>query len=434
MPAALAAAAIVPHQQRQPRTPPAWAEGEWAEPAVDVAILPAHCAVTPYDDAAPDAADAARAADDDAPRAEQVFAKVSLVDALNLQPTWLAGRESIEVYDLSDDGCIDCITLISQSFSKSGRNSGEAAVVIEARLAGLEISKADVCLGEVCSTGEERSGGTVSRHAVWQGRDVIARSQRPSHAGGGLCLVAAYREIVLLRSFQKHPNLLELLGCDLSTPAEPLIVMECTGGSLEDLVTTFHAGVPRPQLLRLALDVARGIAHLHASLPPLIHRNVKPSNIFLDARRQTAKLGNFGLARVFPSADLQQRHRMTGVTGALRYMAPEVFRDEPYNASVDVYSWAIVAMYMLRGTPPFKGEGSAGMLRVHHQTHARPLPPIWRPLKVLVKRAWAERPDSRPTAKTLVKCLVELCNRTDAETAPPCAAACAHNEAACAVM
>ena len=62
-------------------------------------------------------------------------------------------------------------------------------------------------------------------------------------------------------------------------------------------------------------------------------------------------MSDFGLARVFPGGFANDQFTMTGTTGTYRYMAPEVFREQPYSMKIDVFSWAMVCYYLVAGAP-----------------------------------------------------------------------------------
>lgn len=107
---------------------------------------------------------------------------------------------------------------------------------------------------------------------------------------------------------------------------------------------------------------------------------------------------------------------MTGLTGSYLYMAPEVYRSEPYNAKVDIYSAAII-MYELFSMLPLgvraatAGTPEAYQAYAHRvaRGHREPLPACWPPaLAELIQDCWKAAPGGRPTADELVQRLVAL--------------------------
>jgi serine/threonine protein kinase len=100
---------------------------------------------------------------------------------------------------------------------------------------------------------------------------------------------------------------------------------------------------------RWLLELAMALSFLHACKPPIIHRDLKPGNLLLTAEGHL-KVADFGLSKIFEKN--MGAYRMTGVTGTLRYMAPEVMRCEEYGELVDVYSFAMVAWFVVHGEKP----------------------------------------------------------------------------------
>ena len=105
------------------------------------------------------------------------------------------------------------------------------------------------------------------------------------------------------------------------------------------------------QLVRSwAIELAQALAFLHQCKPPIIHRDLKPDNILL-ADNGSIKLADFGLSKICLS-DGRGQYQMTGETGTLQYMAPEVMRSEHYDKSVDLYSFALVLWFLIHGETP----------------------------------------------------------------------------------
>ena len=113
------------------------------------------------------------------------------------------------------------------------------------------------------------------------------------------------------------------------------------------------------QVLTHAHALASAVHYLHSSAIPgsvIMHRDLKPDNVgfTLDG---VLKLIDFGLAKVIEGADPEANdvYRMSGETGSLRYMAPEVASNLAYNHSADVYSFAIILWEMTSYKKPYEG-------------------------------------------------------------------------------
>nr|GFC47583.1 serine/threonine-protein kinase HT1-like [Tanacetum cinerariifolium] len=87
-------------------------------------------------------------------------------------------------------------------------------------------------------------------------------------------------------------------------------------------------------VVKISLELAKGLSFLHSK--KIVHRDVKTENMLLDANG-TLKITDFGVARV----EAQNPKDITGKTGTLTYMAPEVIDGKPYDRKCDVYSFAI---------------------------------------------------------------------------------------------
>uniref|UniRef100_A0A7S1Y5A0 Protein kinase domain-containing protein n=1 Tax=Grammatophora oceanica TaxID=210454 RepID=A0A7S1Y5A0_9STRA len=142
----------------------------------------------------------------------------------------------------------------------------------------------------------------------------------------------------------------------------------------------------------VGLDVARGMEYLHRHR--IIFRDLKPSNVGFGPDG-TAKIFDFGLAREV----IDSKRRMTGNTGSLRYMAPEVNRREHYGLSADIYSYGVMLWEMCTLHKPYKGmnkEEHAEMV-IHKgfrpKINAVPGSPE---LKKLIQACWSANAQHRP--------------------------------------
>jgi len=105
--------------------------------------------------------------------------------------------------------------------------------------------------------------------------------------------------------------------------------------------------------LLVTYSISRAMTYLHQK--NIIHRDLKPENIGFDVR-DDVKIFDFGFAKeIYPEDKLPDgTYILTGMTGSIRYMAPEVHRSAPYNSSADVYSFAILLWEMLALRTPFE--------------------------------------------------------------------------------
>ncbi|KAL6657222.1 hypothetical protein ACP70R_005002 [Stipagrostis hirtigluma subsp. patula] len=145
-----------------------------------------------------------------------------------------------------------------------------------------------------------------------------------------------------------HPNLVKLVGYCSDSDHNKLLVYEyMLRGSLENHL--FRRGTqPLPWATRvgIAADVARGLAFLHGQESPVIFRDLKSSNVLLDADHR-AKLSDFGLARNGPTGD--KSHVSTRVVGTRGYAAPEYIATGHLSVKSDVYSFGVVLLELMTG-------------------------------------------------------------------------------------
>ncbi|HSK05554.1 MAG TPA: protein kinase, partial [Kofleriaceae bacterium] len=176
------------------------------------------------------------------------------------------------------------------------------------------------------------------------GRSVAIKMFFAAGARGG----AAYERFVRearLASALRHPSLVEVY--DVSVERGFLVLEYLPGGSL---AARLAAGGPLPPAgaRRMVLDLIGGLEVAHHR--GVVHRDVKPANVFFDARG-TAKLGDFGVAHL---VDLGQT-QTGGLIGTLAYMSPEQITGAPISVAADLYSVGVTLFEALTGRMPFLG-------------------------------------------------------------------------------
>lgn len=183
--------------------------------------------------------------------------------------------------------------------------------------------------------------------------------------------------------------------------------------------------------LRLALGAAKGLLYLHSADPPLVHGQLKSSNILVDDS-WNAKLADFGTRRVADAMgfDRSRLESMDSSAGLLRWTAPELLKKGEERVlkgtasagnqcpqAVDVYSFGMVLWELTTGEIPYAEMQSNTEIREYVLSGCRPM---MKPGQCniqwgeLITRCWSHNASKRPTAAEIVTTL-ESISKTDAK-------------------
>ncbi|XP_027192743.1 uncharacterized protein [Cicer arietinum] len=244
--------------------------------------------------------------------------------------------------------------------------------------------------------------GTVY-HALWYGSDVAVKVFSKQEYSDDVIL--SFRQEVSVMKRLRHPNILLFMGA-VTSPQRLCIVTEfLPRGSLCRLL---HRNTPKFDMRRrvhMALDIARGINYLHHCNPPIIHRDLKSSNLLVD-KNWTVKVGDFGLSRLKHETYLTTK---TG-RGTPQWMAPEVLRNEPSDEKSDVYSFGVILWELATEKIPWDNLNSMQVIgAVGFMNNRLEIPkdidPRW---ASIIESCWHSDPTLRPTFPELLERLREL--------------------------
>jgi eukaryotic-like serine/threonine-protein kinase len=241
---------------------------------------------------------------------------------------------------------------------------------------------------------------------------------RPEDVADPNALERFEREVQITATLS-HPNTVEIFDYGRTENGTYYYVMEYLPGmSLAELVAR-HGPLPPGRAVYLLRQACQALTEAHAA--GLIHRDVKPSNIFA-ARRggmdDVAKLLDFGLVRPVTPTISAHLSREGQVLGTPLFMSPEQARGRELDARSDIYSVGAVAYYLLTGRPPFDEDDAIAVMIAHARDPVKPPSDvragIGDDLDRVVLRCLSKNPSDRfPDAATLERALGECACSSD---------------------
>ncbi|BBN18839.1 protein MpMAPKKK21 [Marchantia polymorpha subsp. ruderalis] len=307
------------------------------------------------------------------------------------------------------------LAMHNQFRSRSSAQSGR-------KLKEWEIDPSKLILKNVIAQG---TYGTVHRGTYdgkdvavklldWGEEDTMSRAQIETFRN-------AFKQEVEVWHQLDHPNVTKFIGASMGSSNLQIpsfergsdgfvhvasniccvVVEYLAGGTLKDfLIRHRRRKLAFRVVIQLALDLSRGLEYLHSM--KIVHRDVKSENMLLDTKRNV-KIADFGVARV----EASNPKDMTGETGTLGYMAPEVLDGKPYNRKCDVYSFGICLWEIYCCDMPYPDLSFTEMTHAVVHQNLRPTIPRCCPnaLGNVMKKCWDPNPDKRPEMAIAVQLL-----------------------------
>src|SRR2546423_4331030 len=287
--------------------------------------------------------------------------------------------------------CVSCLL-------RSGLGSDEANIEdFDTLLAAIDVPDRDWQLGSYRILEEIGRGGMGviyrARHAPSR-RIVALKRVLNYHSDSRETLTRFQREATAAASLD-HPNILPIYDVGATDDGLPFFSMKfASGGSLLESKEGFRES-PR-RAVQLVATVARAVDHAHSQ--GILHRDLKPGNILLDARGEPM-VSDFGLAKwLDTSSELTCTLTVFGTPG---YIAPEQAENPAADLTpaTDIYSLGAILFELLSGGPPFLGEHAVAVIRQAAENDAPKLrsvvPKASRDLETICARCLQRDPNLR---------------------------------------
>lgn len=271
----------------------------------------------------------------------------------------------------------------------------------QAALGDWLIQYDEVTLGKTIG---HSSFGTVNEGRLNGTRVAVKTIKRgvgkDANASNSIESIENFKKEARLNSKLRHPNIVLFMGVCVE-PAHVCIVTELMErGNVRDLLVGPPGGKPVKldwsMRLSWAMDTAMGVAYLHSRSPPMIHRDLKTTNLLVD-RGMNVKICDFGLSR-FQAAD-----NVMSAVGTVQFAAPEVLKHEKYTELADVFSFGTVMWELYTRQRVFKGVPQIEVYKAVIQGSMPVIPKtVNATFAALLRDCWALSATSRPSFREIL--------------------------------
>ncbi|XP_017852225.1 dual specificity protein kinase pyk3 [Drosophila busckii] len=216
--------------------------------------------------------------------------------------------------------------------------------------------------------------------------------------------IASLSSAVKLMQQVKHEHIIAIYGLNIDNEQRTLLLMEyAENGSLYNYIYADKRDYNQELALHWMYQCAKGLAHLHALQPQIIHGDLKPQNMLLSNGYRTLKLSDY-------SQITEQATHMTAAVIVSSYMAPElaILENSSYTEKSDVYSFGIALWEVLARKQPYYHLNNRNSLAIKYKAAVENERPCLadvsssKYLKMLIENCWDKQPQRRPSMQDLV--------------------------------
>ncbi|MBA0858577.1 hypothetical protein Goshw_028327 [Gossypium schwendimanii] len=294
---------------------------------------------------------------------------VSAIIAISAAVLIVCGVIIISLLNISVRRRLEFVETALESMCSSSTRSGSPTagklILFDSKLSTNGIGNPEILLNKAAEIGEGVFGTVYKVPLNPQGRFVAIKKLVISNM---IQYPEDFDREVRILGKARHPNLISLEGYYWTPQSQLLITEYATNGDLQTKLHERPATAPPlswSNRFKIILGTAKGLAHLHHSLrPPVIHYNIKPSNILLD-ENYNPKISDFGLARLLTK--LEKHVISNRFQSALGYVAPELAcQNLRVNEKCDVFGFGMLILELVTGRRPVEyGEDNVVILSDH---------------------------------------------------------------------
>ena len=248
--------------------------------------------------------------------------------------------------------------------------------------------------------------GTVFRARHAELGHAVAIKVLQASASDNPEALARFRREGITACRVRHPNAVQVMDFGVTPGGVAYLVMEMLSGYSLEKEMEGGRRIALSRVVKVMVPVCEALAAAHRS--GIVHRDVKPANVFLHLAggEEVPKVLDFGIARIVGEGAADPRVTLEGfVVGTPVYMAPERFRNQPVDGRTDVYSVGVTLYQMLTGRLPFPADPSdpLAVAMLHLESAPPPMnaPDVPAAVEEVVMSALRKPREHRPDAHRL---------------------------------